>query len=413
MKVTIIGGGIIGLCTAYYLNKDGYEVSVVDQTDLKNGCSFGNMGYISPSHFLPLASPGIVKQGIKWMFDSSSPFYVKPRLDFSFMKWAWLFNKSANAKTMNGNAQHLNALLQMSRGLIKDMVSDLGNDCSLSEQGCFMLYKNEKTGHHEAAIAKTANAFGLITENCDQKKVQGYEPNVEVNVAGGVLYKDDCYVAPTQLMESLYRYLSSNGVQFFLNQEVIDVEKKLQKVTAIITAQQKIQTDYVVVANGSWMEKTAQRIGAYVPMQPGKGYSFTYNNLNKNLHYPSILVDHRVATTPYNSTLRMGGTMELSGHNNQRLEKRIYAIYESFKLYYPAMAIQKPDASKAWSGFRPVSPDGMPYIGQDKEVTNVAFAGGHAMLGVSAANATGKLIAEIVANKKTTIDLTAFNVNRF
>ncbi len=414
MQVAIIGGGIIGLNCAYYLLKEGFSVSLIEKGDLTDGCSFGNMGYISPSHFLPLASPGIVKQGIKWMFDSSSPFYVKPRLDLSFLKWSWLFQKSANQKTMSNNSVHLNALLQLSRALIKDMVvNDLGSDCSFTESGCFMLYKEAKTGHHEEIIAKQAEAFGLKTIHCSASEVQQYESNVKTNVLGGILYIDDCYVNPAILMQELFSYLKNKGVKFFLSQEVVGFEKQNEKVKSVITTNEKIDIDYLIVANGSWMQLTAKQLGYFVPMQPGKGYSFSYENLSNNLKYPSILVDHRVATTPYDNKLRLGGTMELSGHNDQKLTKRIQAIYNSFKLYYPEMPIEKPDENKAWFGYRPVSPDGMPYIGEVSEKSNISFAGGHAMLGVSGANATGQLIAQIVAKKDTTISIEGFSAKRF
>ena len=148
-------------------------------------------------------------------------------------------------------------------------------------------------------------------------------------------------------------------------------------------------------------------------MQPGKGYSIVYNDLEKNLHYPSILVDDRTATTPIDRWLRIGGTMELSGHSSTILPKRVMAIYNAFKKYYPSMNLLKPDVQKSWYGYRPVTPDGLPYIGRHKKYSNLTYAGGHAMLGVSAAAGTGKLIEEILSQKTTTIDISAFNPERF
>src|SRR3954465_8788486 len=108
-KVIIVGGGIIGLCSAYYLQKEGHTVTVIERGDITDGCSFGNMGYISPSHFMPLASPGIIAQGLKWMLSSTSPFYIKPRLNLELMQWGYQFYKSSNNKTANENAPHLNS----------------------------------------------------------------------------------------------------------------------------------------------------------------------------------------------------------------------------------------------------------------------------------------------------------------
>ena len=360
MKVTIIGGGVIGLCSAYYLNKEGYAVTVIDRHEITDGCSFGNMGYVSPSHFIPLATPGIISQGLKWMLSSSSPFYIKPRLNWDLLRWGMNFWKNANAKKVEMNAPHLNNLLQLTRHLMNDMKKELPESFDMTEKGCWMLWKNEKTGDHEKHLAEQANAFGLKTILCDIHQVQAYESEVEVNIAGGILYLDDSHLNPARFMHSLYSYLISKGVSFWLNSNVIGFERTNNNITGIITDKGKITGDELIIANGSWMQEISKLLGIYLPMQPGKGYSIVYDGLKKNLQYPSILVDDRTATTPIGNWLRIGGTMEMSGHNNNILQKRVMAIYNAFKKYYPTMDLPEQDTSKAWYGYRPVSPDGMP-----------------------------------------------------
>jgi D-amino-acid dehydrogenase len=412
MRVTIIGGGVIGLCSAYYLSKSGYKVTVIERNDFTDGCSFGNMGYISPSHFIPLATPGIIAQGLKWMMSSSSPFYIKPRLNLDLIQWGLAFKKSANAKNVEHSAPHLNNLLQLSRELMADLKKGLPA-FNMVEKGCWMLYKSEKTGDHEKHLAEQAHGFGLKTIACTAAEVQSYEKEVEVNVAGGVLYVDDCHVDPRGYMQALYSYLKNAGVQFWINTEVTGFEKTGNKIQSIITDKGKIDTDEVVIANGSWLQEISKLLNVKILMQPGKGYSIVYNDLPKNLLYPSILVDDRTATAPIDRWLRIGGTMELSGHSDTILPKRVMAVYNAFNKYYPSMNLKAPDTSKAWFGYRPVSPDGMPYIGRHTEYANLTYAGGHAMLGVSAASGTGQLINEIVSNKKTSIDISAFDPVRF
>lgn len=412
-RVTIIGAGVIGLCTAYYLQKSGYKVSVVDRSDISDGCSFGNMGYISPSHFIPLSSPGIISQGLKWMLSSSSPFYIKPRLNMDLVRWGWMFWRKANSHDVKAGSEQLNNLLQLSRQLMNDLKKEFHDSFDMIEKGCFMLYKSEKTGEHEKHLAELAYRFGLRTEICTKQKVQEYEPEVEVDVAGGVLYLDDCHLNTRKFMQVMYAHLKNAGVQFYLNSEVVSFEKTNGKISGVITDKFKLATDEVIVANGSWMPGTARKLGLQLLMQPGKGYSIVYNDLEKNLHYPSILVDDRTATTPIDRWLRIGGTMELSGHNNKILPKRVLAIYKAFKKYYPSLDIPPPDIEKAWFGYRPVTPDGLPYIGKHKRFSNLIFAGGHAMLGVSAAAATGKLVEEIIGERETDIPVAAFNPGRF
>jgi D-amino-acid dehydrogenase len=413
MKITIIGGGVIGLCCAYYLQKEGYAVRVIDRGNITEGCSFGNMGYVSPSHFIPLASPGIISQGLKWMLSSSSPFYIKPRLNWDLIRWGMTFWKNSNVKKAEQNTQPLLDLLLLSRALMNDMKDEFNNSFSMIEKGCWMFYRSDKTGDHENHLAEQAEKMGLKTIVCEGRQVQEYEPEVEVNVKGGVLYLDDCHIDSAKFMHDLYIYLQKAGVEFWLNTEVKEFVTNSKKITTIITDKNELDCEELIIANGSWMPDIAKLLGIKMLMQPGKGYSIAYNDLKKNLHFPSILVDDRVATTPIDRWLRIGGTMELSGHSDNILPKRVGAIYEAFKKYYPSMELPQPDVKKAWYGYRPVSPDGLPYIGRYSKFSNLLFAGGHAMLGVSAAAGTGKLITEILSHMPASIETKAFDPARF
>jgi D-amino-acid dehydrogenase len=413
MQVTIVGGGIIGLCSAYYLKKSGHDVTVIEKNNITDGCSFGNMGYISPSHFIPIATPGIVKQGLRWMTSSSSPFYIKPRLNWDLIRWGFAFWKKANAKTVARNAPHLNELLQLSRHLMNELKNELPASFDMIEKGCWMLYRSEKTGDHEKHLAEQAAQFGLRTIICNAAEVQRYETEVEVNVAGGILYLDDCHINSSKLMETLYRQLQKMGVKFWINTEVKSFEKSNGRINSVITDKGDFYCEELVLANGSWIGEISKLLQIYLPMQPGKGYSIVYNELQRNLQYPSILVDDRTATTPIDRWLRIGGTMELSGHNDTILPKRVMAIYKAFKKYYPAMNLPEPDVQKAWFGYRPVSPDGMPYIGRHPKFKNLVYAGAHAMLGVSAAAGTGKLVNQIISKQNPEINLSAFDPGRF
>ncbi|MEO7444418.1 MAG: FAD-dependent oxidoreductase [Ferruginibacter sp.] len=412
-EVTIAGGGIIGLSTAYYLRQQGYEVTIVERGDITDGCSFGNMGYISPSHFVPLASPGIISEGLRHMLSSRSPFYIKPRLDADLIRWAYHFMRNSNQKNVTENAPNLNNILRLSRELMDDLKFDLGDVFDLEEKGCLMMCKSEDTLQHEFELAAQAEKFGLRVVCLQRNEVQDLEKNVETDVAGAVLFKDDCHFNPGKLMVALKELLIGKNVKFLTHTTITGMETRNEEVTALLTDKGKIEIKELVIATGSWIPALTAMLHQKLLLQPGKGYSYTYDFVQNNISYPAILVDGRCAITPWKNQLRIGGTMELSGINNKILGARMEGIYRSVKNFYPGLQISQPPADGIWSGLRPVTPDGLPYIGRMKKFTNVVVAGGHAMLGVSQATGTGKLVSQLIGHHTTAINMKAFRLDRF
>lgn len=412
-QVTIIGGGIIGLCCAYYLQKAGHQVRVIEKGDISDGTSFGNAGYVSPSHFTPLATPGVVAQGLRWMLSASSPFYIKPRFSWDLVRWLLSFWKQANAQTVAKHIPPLNDLLHLSRELTTGIKNELGNHFRMEEKGCLMMYKTTAVEKHEIELAEEAAHLKIETRILNAQQVQDLEPEVTVDVKGAVLYPIDCHLHPGDLMKTLKLHLQKAGVHLQLNTTVTGFEKQNNSVTAVITDKGKFDCGELVLANGSWIPVLAKKLGVDILLQAGKGYSMTYQNIPRNLKYPAILVDKRTAMTPLGNDLRMGGTMEISGLNSPLLIKRAQAIFDAAKLYYPDLPVEFLPKEKIWSGLRPLTPDGLPYIGRHTACNNLIIAGGHAMLGVSLAAGTGKLVEELVGGKKTTIDIAVYDPERF
>ena len=226
MRIIIVGGGVIGLCCAYYLQKQGYEIKIIDKGDITQGTSFGNAGYISPSHFIPLASPGIVAKGLSWMLSSSSPFYIKPRMDWDLINWCYTFWRNANKNTVRQNAPHLYNILDLSRNLSSQMKNELGNHFRMEEKGCLMLFKTANTEKHEIELSKEAKNFGIETRILTAQQVQEMEPDVKVNVIGGILYPIDAHLHPGDFMKTLKKLLEKNGVKFEVNATVTGFESR-------------------------------------------------------------------------------------------------------------------------------------------------------------------------------------------
>ncbi len=412
-KILIVGGGVNGLCSAYYLQKRNYEVTVIDSGDISDNCSFGNMGFLSPSHFVPLASPGVVAEGIRHMMSSTSPFYMKPRLNLSFLKWALKFYKNSTQKTVDKNAPHLSEILNLSRRLMNEIRNDIGDVFDMEEIGCMMMCHSKKAFEDELKVAAAAEKFKLNVEVLNRHELQQREPDVELDIYGAVLFKDDAHIHPGKFMVAMKNYLEKKGVDFQLNTTVTGFVKSGKTIKSVITDKGEFTGKEILLSPGSWLPQLAKMLGITLLLEGGKGYSYTYDYVEKNIRYPAILVDGRCAITPWKHRLRIGGTMEFSGINNKVLTNRMQGIYNSIKQFYPGLKVDFPPADKIWTGLRPVTPDGLPYIGKAANFDNLLIAGGHAMLGISEGAATGQIISDIVAGKSTAIDITPFRVERF
>lgn len=413
MNIGIIGGGIVGLSSAYYLNKAGHQVTIIDQSDLKDGCSFGNAGMIVPSHIIPLAAPGMISKGIRWMFNSQSPFYVKPRLNGDLLKWGYHFYKSSTKEHVAKSAPALKNLSSFSKEMYQQLAKDLPFDFGYHERGLLMLYKTKEAEHEETEMAKFANQQGVEAHVLSREEIQKLEPEVKVDVRGGIYFPGDAHLTPGKLMPLLINHLKEQGVNFQLNTTVTDFVIEQEKIKTIKTNQGDLSFDEVVLATGSWSGLIGARLGLSLPMQAGKGYSFTLPDVEKNIQIPSIFLEARVAVTPMGNSLRFGGTMEITGIDQSISMNRVKGIVDSIPNYYPQMKVAMPNAKDVWHGLRPCSPDGLPYVGRSSKIKNLTIATGHSMMGLSQGAGTGKLVSEILNQENTSIGLSAFSPQRF
>lgn len=412
-KILVAGGGIIGLSSAWFLHRAGHQVTIVDKSSLTDGCSFGNAGMIVPSHFIPLAAPGMVEKGIRWMFNSKSPFFVRPRLSLDLMRWGWHFVRHANARHVDHSAPALKELSLLSKKLYQDWNRDLPFRFGYHERGLLMLYKDAGIGHEEAETAEMANRLGIEAQEFDQAQVQALEPDVRVSVLGGVFFPGDAHLTPRELVENLVRQMRQEGVEILENTTITRFVHEGRRLARVETADRSIVFDELVLATGSWSGELAKQLKLNVPMQAGKGYSFTLKDVKKNVRIPSIFLEARVAVTPMGDTLRFGGTMEIIGVDHRINMNRVRGIVESIPKYYPDMQVSMPVEQEVWHGLRPCSPDGLPYIGRSKSVDNLVIATGHSMMGLSLAPATGKLVSELVEGTQTSMPLEAFDPERY
>jgi D-amino-acid dehydrogenase len=413
MKVGIIGGGIIGLFSAYYLKKQGFDVTIIEAGDASDGCSHGNAGMIVPSHIIPLAAPGMIAKGLRWMLSPTSPFYIRPRFNGNLLRWGYLFWKNSTAKHVEQSIPVLRDISLLSKTLYQDFQRQNYFDFGWHERGLLMLYQTAAMAHEEIEGAAIANKAGIEAHVLSAAEVQALEPNTTVNVRGGVLYPGDAHLSPNLLVAGLKNWLFTEGVKFEYNAPVSQFMIDNQRVKSVITSKGKLDFDEIVLAVGAWSPELTEKLGLNLPLQGGKGYSILNEGMGNKVNIPAIMLEARATATPMGNALRCAGTMEIAGTDLSVNKNRVKGIVNGVNSFYPDLNIQMPKVEAVWSGLRPCSPDGLPYIGRLPRLKNVMVATGHGMMGLSLAPATGKLVSEIVEKTPLSMPLESLRIERF
>ena len=412
MKIAIIGGGVIGLLTAYYLKKSGHEITILDKTDLTDGCSYGNAGYICPSHFVPLTAPGMIKQGILWMFDAQSPFYIRPRLNSDFIKWAWLFYRNANAAHVNRSCGPLTEMAQLSKSCYEDMFNNESLNADYRNDGILMVAQNKTELAHMYETVEMAQKVGLKPQILDQDEVRKRHPKINLKCEGGVYYPEDGMIHPAKLMAELKRMVTGMKVKIVSECVAHDFDTIENRISKVRTNQGLFQADAFIVAAGVWSAGLVKQIGISMPLEAGKGYHISCDK-NFGIDHPIILEDAKVAVTPLGLGVQFAGTMELAGINEKINSNRIIGIQKAVLKYFPDIKEEDLTTAKTWVGLRPVSPDGLAYVGRIKPYQNLYVGAGHGMLGISQGAGTANMLMQLVQGEPVPDWLSAFDPNRF
>jgi len=406
---------VIGLCTAVTCALRGWRVTVVERnSEQRDGCSFQNAGVVVPSHFVPLAAPGMVALGLKWMLNPGSPFRIKPRASWALANWVINFWRAANAGHVRRAAPVLRDLSLASRGCYEALATP-ENDFGFEKSGTLMLCRTQHALAEEAKTAQHARELGIAAQVLDARQSAALDPDISMNIVGSVHYPQDCRLAPDRLMASLQRRAAQAGASFVWNAEASDWRTDNGGTVHALKLRggPEIEADAFVLTAGSWSTGLAGKLGLALPLQAGAGYSVTLAHPRRSPRLCAMLTEARVAVTPMGGTLRFAGTMELAGLNGAFSAARVRGIVDAAQRYYPDLRPADFDGVRPWRGLRPCSPDGLPYIGRTARYSNLVIATGHAMMGMTLAPITGKLVAGILSGEKSELDIGMLSPDRY
>ena len=411
--VLIIGGGAVGVCAAYYLREAGYGVTLVDRGEIGSGASHGNMGLVVPSHSVPLAAPGVVSQGLKWMFKPDSPFYIKPRLDPSLIRWLWAFWRASSEGRMRRAIPLIRDMSLQSLTHFDELNGLDGVDFDYHQRGVLAVYQTREGLEEGEEERHLLSAYGLEIDALSPDGLSEALPGLELNALGGLHFRQDAHLTPVKFVRSLADHIERLGVKVLTQEEVKGFTKEKGLIAVTHTTRGDIAAGEVVLTAGSWSAALGKLAGVPLPIQPAKGYSVTLRRPSGWPEMPFMLSESRVAVTPMGDTLRIGGTLELAGMDLTINRRRVDAILNAVSSYLPAFDIGSHEILETWCGLRPCTPDGLPFLGRVPDTQNLVVAAGHAMIGVSLGPVTGKLVRQIVSVEQTDIDLELLAVDRF
>lgn len=405
--IAIVGGGVIGLSVALECIRRGHRVSVMERAPVRRGASLGNAGMIVPSHFIPLAAPGMIALGLKWMWNPESPFYIQPRLDWELITWAIRFWRASTPERVQRAAPLLRDLHLASREIYARLAEE--EDFGLVQKGLLMLCKTGRALEEEAYMAAKARSLGIPAEVLDARQAAARDPGVTMDIAGAVYFERDCHLDPARYVTTLERRLRAAGVELLYDIDVTGWRKEGNRLASAHTTRGEIAAAEFVLAGGVW----SPELGLRLPMQAGKGYSVTLPQPIERPRLCSIFTEARVAVTPMGDALRFGGTMEIAGVNERINRRRVAGILRAVPEYFPRFCPEHFEGLQPWCGLRPCSPDGLPYLGRTRAAENLVVATGHAMMGLSLAPITGELVGQIIDREPPRFDLGLLDVDRY
>jgi D-amino-acid dehydrogenase len=389
--IIIIGAGVVGLMCAYSLHKAGRKVTIIDEGDISDCTSFGNAGLLSAFDKAPLSNPGVVLDTLKLMLKGESPVTIHPKLDYKLFRWLFKFVQNSNENRLKKTLALFEKYGQNTIDLYKKMQKEDNLDFDFHHDGMLSVFTEQKSYDKKLSMYKVAD--DEIFQIIDKTKIKDYLPCANDKIKGAILFKRNAHLDPKRVMLELKNYLSSNGVEFILNEKIIDIKFKDNNVSSISSNSYTYEAQRYIMSTG-YQTLLADIRKQELIMTPAKGYSLTFT-MPKELQAKTstLFADLFLIMTPRRDDVRLTSKLELGSTNPKVVEKQINSIMENFKKYTIPFEMQN---IKQWSGFRPLTPNDMPLIGRDEQYNNLFYAMGLGWLGMTFAPSVAEILKEMI-----------------
>ena len=392
--VVIVGGGITGLMSAYFLNKNKKSVIVIDKDDISSSASFGNAGLFSPFEKNPLSYPGVLSSTLKLMLLGKSPVVLHPRFDLKQYVWLSRFMLSANKMRLKRTLALFDKYGTISKSFYKKMIEEEGFDFDFKDEGLILIYTQQESFEAKLKSANDDSRYKVL----DFKELKKLVPIVNEKVKGGILLKRNAFMNPAKVMNGLKEYLQQNGVEFVLNEEIEDVDTFDGKISSVIGNGGAYKADEFIFSTG-YYTKLQEKLGINLMQIPAKGYSITFK-MDEELKpkVASLYSDLFIALTPRSEDVRVTSKLEIGARSSYTDKRQIDSIIKNLKDYSIDFEIKE---ANEWAGFRPLPPNDMPLIGRDEKYPNLIHANGLGWLGLTMGPVIGNIVNNLVTKNQS------------
>ncbi len=407
-SVGIVGAGIQGVCIGLQLLKRKIPATIFDRNDPGMMASYGNAGHFSPYAVLQLNRPDILYDVPKMLFSSYGPLALRLSYIPKMLPWIFRYLKNCNKKSMLHTAKYMDQILNQSMEAYEEIFEEIDTTNLIEQKGIIYIWTNKNLKSRNLEI-KTRNDLGVKQKILNVKEILDLEPNIKPVFTGGCYY-DYAYHArdPHGILKKIFELFIKRGGKF-LRENVVSLKQLNEKETLIKTNNKDYKFEKSVIACGAFSKKLTDQLGENIPLDTERGYHVHFKGMENLIKRPIIFLDRGFGMTPMNQGLRAVGTVELGGLNNPISKKRIQYIVNCAKELLPQLKTHQDE----WLGFRPTLPDFLPVIGPSKKNKNIVYAFGHHHLGWTLGAVTGKIVAGLLANEKTNLDLSPYNSSRF
>lgn len=411
-SVIVVGAGHIGIACAHYLLQEGFAVTVIDQGDIGGACSQANCGFLVPSHVLPLATPDALTTGLLSVVQPHAAFRIKPQFRRALLRWMVEFASRCTHRHMLEAARILQAVLDASIAEYRFLLDDPRLESEWQPNGMLFVFRNERgLGEFGDTDALLTRELGVTARYLSGDELATFEPALLDGLAGAYFYEDDGHLRPDRLNASWSGMLRAQGVRFIEGCALEQITKGNGEITGLVTSQGRMRADRYVFATGAWSGKWSYDLECRIPVEPGKGYSVTMTKPALMPSHAMLMPEKHIGVTPFENGYRIASMMEFAGFDDSIPPFRIRQLQDSAKPF-----LRKPTGpviENTWYGWRPMTWDSLPIIGRLPYVKNALLATGHNMLGLTLAPVTGKLIADLVSERKSDLPVDALSPARF